>query len=273
MTDLSVLRGAKQALDEGLITQQDYECVKVAFLKAQQIKAGLDAGFIRKEDYDKAVDSYMHALDFQLMTAVPSLSAPQARTAAPSVAAPASQAAYPTSYQQQSQPAPAPAAPPRPSPMMGAAAGMRFGRNSSSGGGNSGGGNADWGPGSGSLSAQTSDQSQDFGPSINVDIPTDLPDYCKGATAGKKSMSGIAIDESCVNLFMHMKTRKAYKWLVFKVDDSGRTVVPDMIGGPASSYNEFITALPETQPRYAVYDYEYRSPERGAFKKLVFLLW
>eukprot|EP00878_Enallax_costatus_P010452 GHUV01010911.1.p1 GENE.GHUV01010911.1~~GHUV01010911.1.p1 ORF type:complete len:236 (+),score=63.20 GHUV01010911.1:245-952(+) len=185
MTDLSVLRGAKQALDEGLITQQDYECVKVAFLKAQQIKAGLDAGFIRKEDYDKAVDSYMHALDFQLMTAVPSLSAPQARTAAPSVAAPASQAAYPTSYQQQSQPAPAPAAPPRPSPMMGAAAGMRFGRNSSSGGGNSGGGNADWGPGSGSLSAQTSDQSQDFGPSINVDIPTDLPDYCKGATAGK----------------------------------------------------------------------------------------
>lgn len=24
----------------------------------------------------------------------------------------------------------------------------------------------------------------------------------------QKSMSGIAIDESCVNLFMHMKTRK-----------------------------------------------------------------
>lgn len=24
---------------------------------------------------------------------------------------------------------------------------------------------------------------------------------------------------------------------------------------------------------YAVYDYEYTSPERGTFKKLVFLLW
>lgn len=189
MTDLTVLRGSKQALEEGLITQQDYECVKVAFLKAQQIKAGLDAGFIRSEDYDKAVGSYMHALDFQLMTAVPSLSAPQPR-AAPSVAAPASQAAYPTSYQQPSHPPPAPAAPPRQTSIMGAAAGMLFGRHSSSGagnsgGGNSGGGNADWPAGGGSLSAQTSDQSQDLGPSINVDIPTDLPDYCKGATAGK----------------------------------------------------------------------------------------
>lgn len=177
MTDLTVLRGAKQALDEGLITQQDYECVKVAFLKAQQIKAGLDAGFIRKEDYDKAVDGYMRALDFQLMTAVPSLTAPQARTAAPSYAPPAPQVAYSASQQQHA----APVAPYRPSVMMSSGLGNQHGRNSSGGGGNT-----DWaGVGSGTLSAQTSDQSQDLGPSITVDIPTDLPDYCKGATAGK----------------------------------------------------------------------------------------
>ena len=53
MADLTVLRTTKQALDEGLLTQQDFEVVKVAFLKAQQIKAGLDAGFIRQEDYDR----------------------------------------------------------------------------------------------------------------------------------------------------------------------------------------------------------------------------
>lgn len=176
MTDLTVLRGAKQALDEGLITQQDYECVKVAFLKAQQIKAGLDAGFIRKEDYDKAVQSYMHALDFQLMTAVPSLTAPQPRAAAPSYAPPAHQGAFSAPP----QPPAAPAAPIRPSIMMGGL-GNQSARNSSSGGGNT-----DWaGMGSGTLSGQTSDQSQDYAPSMTVDIPTDLPDYCKGATAGK----------------------------------------------------------------------------------------
>lgn len=50
-------------------------------------------------------------------------------------------------------------------------------------------------------------------------------------------------------------------------------VVPDKIGGQAATYNDFICALPESQCRYGVYDYEYTSPERGTFKKLVFLLW
>lgn len=77
MADLTTLRTAKQALNEDLITQQDFEVVKVAFLRAQQIKAGLDAGFIRKDDYDKAVDAYLHAMDFQIMTAVPSITSPQ----------------------------------------------------------------------------------------------------------------------------------------------------------------------------------------------------
>eukprot|EP00775_Hariotina_reticulata_P006288 gene6288-6524_t len=194
MAELGTLRSAKQALSEQLITQQDFDCVKVAFLRAQQIKAGLDAGFIRKEDYDRAVEAYLHAMDFQLIAATPSMSAP------PSV--------------------------------------------------------------------NTNDE-----PGSCVEIPADLPDYCKGATAGKKSMSGIGIDESCVNLFMHMKTKSMYKWLIFKVDGSGRMVVPEKVGGQTSTYNELVCSLPDGQCRYAVYDYEYKSPERGTFKKLVFLLW
>lgn len=71
MADLGALRVAKQALDEGLIGPPDYDLVKIAFLKAQQIKAGLDAGFIRQGDYDKARDAYLHALDFSIMTAFP----------------------------------------------------------------------------------------------------------------------------------------------------------------------------------------------------------
>ncbi len=49
--DLAVLRTAKQAMGEGLIGQEDFDQIKTAFLRAQQIKAGLDAGFIREEDY------------------------------------------------------------------------------------------------------------------------------------------------------------------------------------------------------------------------------
>ena len=66
-----MLRTAKQAMDEDLISQQDFDVVKIAFLKAQQIKAGLDAGFIRQSDYDKARDAYLHALDFSIMSTFP----------------------------------------------------------------------------------------------------------------------------------------------------------------------------------------------------------
>ncbi|KAF6260986.1 actin-depolymerizing factor AdfA [Scenedesmus sp. NREL 46B-D3] len=273
MNDLGALRSAKQALDEGLITPQDFDVVKVAFLKAQQIKAGLDAGFIRSEDYEKAVDAYMHALDFQVMATLPSLSSGGRPAAA---AAPAAAPAATYVHHQQPNPMAAAFGGSRGTSLAGAGAGagavgsmgatvqlLPQGRSSGSGA------HGFDGMASGPLSNQTS-VSEDGG---MLDIPADLPDYCKGATAGKKSMSGIAIDESCVNLFMHMKTRKQYKWLIFKVDDSGRTVVPDKIGGQASTYNDFVCSLPDNQCRYAVYDYEYRSPERGVSKKMVFLLW
>ena len=45
------LRNARVAFEDGLINAADFEAVKVAFLKAQQYKAGLDAGFITPTDY------------------------------------------------------------------------------------------------------------------------------------------------------------------------------------------------------------------------------
>jgi hypothetical protein len=196
MADLSTLRAAKQALDEQLITQQDFDCVKVAFLRAQQIKAGLDAGFIKQDAYERASDAYLHALDFQLMSSMPSLSAAPTSNPAPGHNATPAMSAQPVSRSQsvahtpavvpapaavapQAPAAPAPAAVPRPS----AGPGVRAGRNSSSGSlGAAAGllgaaGNGDTQPNS-PLSLQGSDEA---GP----DIPADLPDYCKGAARGK----------------------------------------------------------------------------------------
>lgn len=197
MADLSTLRAAKQALDEQLITQQDFDCVKVAFLRAQQIKAGLDAGFIKQEAYERASDAYLHALDFQLMSSLPSLSAAPASVPAPGSSATPAQTAQPVSRSQSAGhtpavvPAPAPAAaaapqaaapaaaaPPRPS---GASSGpvARPLRNSNSSSSSLLGAaaNGDTQPNS-PLSLQGSDEA---GP----DIPADLPDYCKGASRGK----------------------------------------------------------------------------------------
>ena len=63
--DRHTLHTAKAALDNGLITPADYESVKDAFLKAQQIKAGLDAGFIQEADYDHVKHAFLQSLQLQ----------------------------------------------------------------------------------------------------------------------------------------------------------------------------------------------------------------
>lgn len=306
MADLECLRAARQGVDEGLITMQDYDVVKVAFLRAQQIKAGLDAGLIRQEDYEKARDAYLNALDFSVMAARPSGGGPACPLrasasfdvpglmpgmsgAAPpadngpvcaSAAPPAlaSKPRVPSSAPGSSLPdtgnatpagsgggnAPAAAGPPS-APMSANGSG----RSSSAGGpallgSGSGGGDA----GSGRPRVSGGSQGNQY-----TGLPADCPQYSKGATAGKFSMAGIGIDEDCVNLFMHMKTRSAYKWMTYKIDDSGKTVVPDRVGGKSSQYEEFVSMLPSNECRYGVFDYEHTSPERGTFNKIVFVNW
>lgn len=62
VSDLATLRTAKQALEEGLITQDDFDSVKQGFLNAQRIKAGMDAGFIPGEDFASATAAFFETL-------------------------------------------------------------------------------------------------------------------------------------------------------------------------------------------------------------------
>ncbi len=61
MTDC--LKTARSALDQNLIESSDYDQVKAAFLRAQQIRAGLDAGFIRQDDYDQIKQTFLQSLE------------------------------------------------------------------------------------------------------------------------------------------------------------------------------------------------------------------
>ena len=60
MTDC--LKTAREALEQRLIEGSDYDQVKAAFLRAQQIRAGLDAGFIRQDDYDQIKQTFLQSL-------------------------------------------------------------------------------------------------------------------------------------------------------------------------------------------------------------------
>ncbi|KAI7842449.1 hypothetical protein COHA_004088 [Chlorella ohadii] len=59
---LQSLLSTKAALDLGLISQADFDAVKNAFLRAQQIKAALDVGLIKPEDYEETKREFLGAL-------------------------------------------------------------------------------------------------------------------------------------------------------------------------------------------------------------------
>jgi cofilin len=89
------------------------------------------------------------------------------------------------------------------------------------------------------------------------------------------SMSGVAVAEDCISVFNKVKLRSSgLQWAVFRVEETEGSVLTDATGAAGhGDYSAFISALPENECRYAIYDYEYVNSEDCVFNKLVFIIW
>lgn len=263
MTDC--LETSKLALERGLIDVEDFNRVKTAFLKAQQIKAGLDAGFIRQDDYDQVKNAFLSSLLDTLAvgqtSAVVQSSVPTANTngtvsvtppspitssVPPSPAPKTFQAPEPVA---RVMPPPAAAVAPAPiaSPQPTAAA---------------------------AEPAPVADQPPMRQYSGTVPVPVNIPRLGgQKGNLGGISISGIAISDDAVNLYYHMKAKALYRWAMWKVDSAGKNVVIATVGDKDSTFDDFLANLPPNDCRYAVYDYPYVNSEGVVYTKIVFLNW
>ncbi|GMH33768.1 hypothetical protein BSKO_01602 [Bryopsis sp. KO-2023] len=276
MSELATLRTAKAALDEGLITQADFNSVKEGFLNAQRIKAGLDAGFIPEEDFAQASAAFFESLGVSPQTA--SSGAQQARKPA--------QASTQQRKVQNGAPLGRPAAGTtatsgaafgRPVAGTTATAGAVFGRPAAgsttttqstpsarpkpaaqSGGG--GGQGSTWKPKPSSAAPQAVNLARN---SLTKPV----------VPSSAVSMAGIAVDENAIAEFNLMRVKSKYLWMLFKIDDSGRTVVLCDSGDKSSNYQDFVGRFPQNECRYGVFDYPYETSEGRKLQKLVFFNW
>jgi len=62
------------------------------------------------------------------------------------------------------------------------------------------------------------------------------------------------------------------KFIIFKLSDNLKEIVVDTVS-QSSDYEEFISGLPETGCRWAVYDFEYEKGSDGKRNKLCFYAW
>lgn len=231
---LQALLSTKAALDLGLVNQTDYDAVKSSYLKAQQLRAAVDAGLMKEDDFEAAKGEFLASLSLQPSSSAPSGkqftssngSAPVAPRPAPPPAA-----AAPIAPRQVAPappaPAPAPAAPPAPAPPPRQRAP----------------------PAAAPISRPSSTASLPRPPS-NPNVPSNVPVVGGAKQISGSSMSGISLTEDAVNLYYLMRARSTYRWALWQIDDSGTCVVISDVGDPASTFDDFVAALPENDCRY-----------------------
>ncbi|KAG9140712.1 hypothetical protein Leryth_006907 [Lithospermum erythrorhizon] len=83
--------------------------------------------------------------------------------------------------------------------------------------------------------------------------------------------SGMAVDDECKLKFLELKSKRNYRFIVFKIE--GQQVVVEKLGSPEESYDDFQASLPEDECRYAVYDFDFVTDENCQKSKIFFYAW
>lgn len=79
------------------------------------------------------------------------------------------------------------------------------------------------------------------------------------------------VDDAAVMAYQELKLKKAYKFVLFRVADDKKSITLEKTVATAT-YQDFIEAFPKDQCRYAVYDFDYVTPD-GPRNKLLFYVW
>ncbi|KAG2231341.1 hypothetical protein BDF21DRAFT_182185 [Thamnidium elegans] len=84
--------------------------------------------------------------------------------------------------------------------------------------------------------------------------------------------SGVAVNSECLELYQDLKIRKKYKYIIFKLSSDNKEIVVEKSATDAE-YNDFLSQLPDDEPRYAVFDFEYEKTGEGKRNKITFYSW
>lgn len=83
--------------------------------------------------------------------------------------------------------------------------------------------------------------------------------------------SGMAVSDECKLKFFELKTKRNYRFIIFKIEN--QEVVVEKLGSPGDSYEEFTDSLPANECRYAVYDFDFTTDENCQKSKIFFVAW
>jgi len=95
-----------------------------------------------------------------------------------------------------------------------------------------------------------------------------------GLEAMANAVSGMAVSDECKLKFSELQRKKTFRYIVFKIDKS--QIVVEQYGGPEATYEDFTAALPDSDCRYGVYDFEFTAEDGDIIcqkSKIFFIAW
>lgn len=85
--------------------------------------------------------------------------------------------------------------------------------------------------------------------------------------------SGMGVADHSKIIFLELKRKKVHRYVIFKIDEKKKEVVVEKTGAPGESYDDFMAAMPASDCRYAVFDFDYVTEENCQKSKIFFIAW
>ncbi|CAL5407827.1 unnamed protein product [Camellia sinensis] len=95
--------------------------------------------------------------------------------------------------------------------------------------------------------------------------------YCYPFSPWANAASGMAVEDDCKLKFFELKTKRNYRFIIFKIE--GQNVAVEKLGSPEESYEDFTASLPADECRYAVFDFDFITDENCQKSKIFFIAW
>lgn len=84
--------------------------------------------------------------------------------------------------------------------------------------------------------------------------------------------SGVGVNPKCLEEYQALKLKKTHKYIVFTLSKDFTEIVVEKTSD-SQTYDDFVSDLPETECRWAVYDFEFEKEGSGKRSKICFVSW
>ncbi|CAN6291650.1 unnamed protein product [Urochloa humidicola] len=85
--------------------------------------------------------------------------------------------------------------------------------------------------------------------------------------------SGMGVAPNIRETFVELQMKKAFRYVIFKIEEKQKQVVVEKTGATTESYDDFLASLPENDCRYALYDFDFVTGENVQKSKIFFIAW